>query len=282
LSFRHGICVLGASGYAGKAIFEALERRGFDVCGTYFRHPVPGKGLHRLDIGEGRDVTSLFRSLHPSVIVNAAADWSTKETMERTIVRGAAILAEACRKADCELVHISTDVVFDGVKGCYTESDPPNPVHDYGEAKALAESEISRAPDYLIIRTSLIIGHDGLDAQSRWIRDSLSEGKKIVLFTDEYRSPIWVEDLAESVAKLVELRETGIVHIAGTQGLSRYQLGTFLAKKMQLDPSGITPGLQSESGLVRPRDCTLNVNKALGLGIMLKPLAPEMEGKHCG
>ncbi len=281
MSSRCDVCVVGASGYAGSAISRAFREADVSVCGTFFRHRVPGERLRRLDVSDGEAVENLLRSWSPRIVINAAADWSTKSAMEATIVQGARNLAAACADVGCRLIHISTDVVFDGRKGCYTESDAPRPVHDYGKAKARAEVEISTLRDYLIIRTSLIIGHDGADAQSRWIRSALSRGSQIVLFTDEYRSPIWVEDLAGGIVRLAEAEVGGVVHLAGTQGLSRYQLGVFLAERLGLDPAGITPGLQEESGLVRPKDCTLNVNKATGLGVRLRPLAPQMEGKYC-
>ena len=115
------------------------------------------------------------------------------------------------------------------------------------------------------MRTSLIYGFHPPDPRTLWVVDSLRNSKPIALFTDELRCPVWVEQLAAALLELAdgEGKEMGGVwHLAGAQALSRYEFGVRLARAYGLDPAGITPGQSRGSGLVRPRDCRLEIGKA--------------------
>jgi dTDP-4-dehydrorhamnose reductase len=184
--------------------------------------------------------------------------------MEAVVVEGTRHLANACASAGAHLIHLSTDVVFDGEGAPYTEDDPLSPLHAYGRAKAAAEEIVADlCPDAVIVRTSLIYGFEPLDPRTRWVVDSIRTGELITLFVDELRCPVWVEQLAAALLELAARREAGIWHVAGPQPLSRYEFGERLAGFFGVDPAEITPGVSRASGLLRPRDCRLDVRKAL-------------------
>jgi dTDP-4-dehydrorhamnose reductase len=154
-------------------------------------------------------------------------------------------------------------VIFDGEQAPYDESAPPAPIHPYGEAKAEAEAEVQRlTPTAVIVRTSLICRLDPPDRTTSWIVDSLTHGLPVTLFTDEIRSPVWVSDLAAALLELAQNKYSGVINIAGPQALSRYTMGLHLAQCLGLDPTGIRAGRSADSGLARPRNCTLDVRLA--------------------
>ncbi len=109
--------------------------------------------------------------------------------MEEVIRQGAENIRAVSEEYNCRLIHLSTDVVFDGRGGPYSEDDKPNPIHAYGRAKADSESIISRYQNHVIIRTSLIYGLEKIDRSTEWITNSLDNGETITLFCYLYKSP---------------------------------------------------------------------------------------------
>jgi dTDP-4-dehydrorhamnose reductase len=158
---------------------------------------------------------------------------------------------------------MSTDVLFDGEHGPYSETDPPSPITAYGSAKAEAEQAVTDlCTDATIVRTSLVYGFDPPDPRTMWILDSVRQGQPITLFTDEVRCPVWVDQLAGALLELASGTKGGIWHLAGPQPLNRYAFGERLLRFHDLDPAGIRPGLSRQSEQLRPRDCRLDVAKA--------------------
>jgi dTDP-4-dehydrorhamnose reductase len=228
-------------------------------------------------------VQSLFERLHPDVVIHTAADWSTEKAMREVIVEGTENVARAARKLGIRLIHLSTDVVFDGEGGCYTEENKPSPVHAYGKAKYESEQIVlETCADSVVVRTSLIIGTDWQDAQSRWLREDILNRKRVTLFVDEIRSPVWVHELAEGLVTLALSDYRGTLHMSGPQGLTRYQLGTFLLDMQGLDASTVIPTLARESGLERPLNCTLDISRAREvIGFSPSRIIPDLEGLIC-
>jgi len=258
------LLVTGGSGYLGRHLV-ALAAGRWETIATYFRRPLDGDGLVavRLDVGDAGQVAALMAKVRPDVVVHTAYTTESEEAMQRVIVEGTQHVVCAAAKAGARLIHLSTDVLFDGKRGHYTESDPPAPITFYGRAKAAAEAIVAaEAADAVIVRTSLITGFAPPDPRTQWVLDSLREGRAICLFTDEFRCPVWVVTLAQALLELAELDYRGVLNVAGNQVLSRYELGVGVARFFGLDPAGITPALAAESGLVRPLNCTLDLSLA--------------------
>jgi len=264
--------VTGGSGYLGRWIVR-LSRARWDVTATYLTHPAnqadePGALWRRLDVRDEAAVVALVQETRPAVIIHTAAS-NPGEGADFETVNGAGTRHVACAAAGCgaRLIHVSSDVVFDGERGNYVEEDVPAPITPYGYSKALAEEEVhSSGAEAAIVRTSLIYGwRPHLDRQTRWVVDSLSAGPPAHLFTDEMRCPIWVESLAAAVVELARLDYTGVLHAAGAQALSRYEFGVRLARFHGLDPAPLIAARSRESGLRRPLDCTLDCARARAL-----------------
>ena len=119
-------------------------------------------------------------------------------------------------------------------------------------------------PGATIVRTSLVTCFDPPDPRTEPVLQALrGERSPVTLFTDEYRCPVRVEDLAAALVELIDRPFAGILHIAGPERLSRYDLGLRIARFYGLPPRpGIAPGLACDSGMPRPRDCTLSIARA--------------------
>jgi dTDP-4-dehydrorhamnose reductase len=159
---------------------------------------------------------------------------------------------------------MSSDVIFDGMReSAYTEDDPPDPIIPYGTAKADAEHFVATAhPEAAIVRTSLIYGFEPIDRHTQFILDIIERRNTAQLFRDEYRCPVFVGDLAAALLELASVNYRGIIHIAGTECLSRYELGCLLAAFHGYDPDRLSSGLSADQDTRRPRNCRLDVQRA--------------------
>jgi dTDP-4-dehydrorhamnose reductase len=240
------LLVTGGSGFLGRE----LLRRADAAVGTYLSGRAPAGGL-RLDIRDEPAVRAAFESLRPAAVINAAY----RQEDRATTVDGAVAVARSAAAAGARLVQISTDVVFDGERGePYTEDDEPSPLTDYGRAKADAERAVLEAhPGALVVRTSLLYGGAEPGPQER-----LAANPSAAFFTDEVRCPIQVGDLADALLELAASTQSGILHVAGADRLSRYEFAGLLA------PGGapIRAASSAASNLTRPRDCSLAIARA--------------------
>ncbi len=256
--------VTGATGLLGSQVVRQAAGRA-PLWGTWFsQQPVPCSGVDyvQLDVGDPQAVRQLVQRLRPRAIIHAAYRKHGPD-LQRVTVQGARHIAQAASEVGARLVHVSSDVLLDGEHAPYDEAALPAPLHPYGQAKADAEAAVRQAaPDAAIVRTSLICRLDPPDPISAWIIDSLRQGQPITLFTDEVRSPVWVQDLAAALLELAEMSLAGVLNVAGPQPLSRYEMGVRLARQHGLDVQGISAGQSLDSGLRRPRNCTLDVRLA--------------------
>jgi dTDP-4-dehydrorhamnose reductase len=276
------LLITGISGYVGRNAAPLAIAAGHTVTGTYLHHEVdpatlPGCDLHRTAIDH---IPALIDALRPDVVLHTAAAWPTEAEAQAVIVEGTRRIAEAVVRNGAHLIHMSTDLVFDGEHAPYDEKSPPSPVNFYGAAKAEAERIAAElVPAAALIRTSLVTCFDPPDPRTKPILDALrGTAPAVTLFTDEYRCPVRVADLAAALVELASRAARGdpypgILHIAGPERLSRYDLGLRIARYYGLPPwPAIAPGLTRDSGMVRPRDCTLSI--ALAQKILQTPLLP--------
>ncbi|MCX7838207.1 MAG: SDR family oxidoreductase [Anaerolineae bacterium] len=261
------LLVTGGSGYIGAGILRRAPRE-WQIAATYLTHPIERADVaaFRLDICDADAVARVLEAFRPDVVIHTAAQMSG-ETMMVTNVDGTRNVARAAQRVRAHLIHLSTDVVFDGEHAPYNEDALPAPITPYGESKARAE-QIVRAehPRALIVRTSLVYGFAPMDPRTR----QTLAGEMPRLFTDEYRCPIFIDDLADALIELtMSLREqslleaipNAVLHIAGAQRLSRYEFGLKLARALHIEPKFV-PALSASSPTPRPRDCTLDISRA--------------------
>lgn len=248
--------MIGGSGLLGLRITRQAQLAGHRVVATFHASvpPTAGADWRRLDIRRREDVTALALDVRSEVIINAAyrqSDWETTAD-------GAAHVALAAATAGARLVHVSSDAVFSGTEPSYDETRQPDPVTPYGAAKAAAETAVKGiAPGSIIARTSLIIS-DGDSAPERLVHALASGGAEGALFTDEVRCPVDVTDLAAALLELAASAHVGICHVAGTDAISRYELGLLIAARDGLDPAAIPSGLRAATGRLGALDVRLD------------------------
>ncbi len=253
------LLVTGGSGYLGRRLARLAALRGWQVTSVYRTTPPLHGDPLRLDLLNGAAVCATITDLQPNAIIHAAC--SNRDVANiAAIVPAARHLAEAAQALGARLVHVSTDMVFDGEHAPYADDTALSPLTEYGVAKAEAEGVVQAAcPGAAIGRPSLIWSLDPLDRQTGWLVDGMHKGERVTLFTDEVRCPVHMDDLAAALLALAERPEiAGPLNLGGTQALNRWEFGLKLLAALGLARgSNVRPGTVAGSGLRRPRDLTL-------------------------
>jgi dTDP-4-dehydrorhamnose reductase len=248
------LLVTGGCGYLGRELVRRAPARGWDVRATWFERPPPeGAGLQeavewmQADLrhagAASRAVAGVDAVIH-TAYRQGEGEWEVN-------VGGSAAVAEATR--GLRLVHLSSDVVFDGRRGRYREEDAPAPVNAYGRSKAEAERLVAELHgEATIVRTSLIYGGAEPGPQERLA----AQGAQF--FVDEIRSPVQVGDLAEALLEVVALEHPGPLHLGGADDISRFDFAVLLgADPKRIERANTTPN--------RAPDVTLDSSLAAGL-----------------
>lgn len=258
------VLITGGAGLLGNCLLH-LAPSALDLHATQRTTPVsaPNVTTHTIELSDEAAVRALFAQIRPNLVIHTAY---SMHAGERDIWKPTAHIVAACQTTNAELIHLSSDVIFDGESAPYNEEDEPNPVHEYGRWKTKAEHHVrTQCPEAAIIRTSLITQFAPLDTRSAWVANSLRENKPISLYIDELRCPIIVEDLAHQIWELATLpqpQRKGIWHLVGPEIVSRYALGLLVAAHEGLDPAPIKAALNGSSANPRPRDLRLLTSRA--------------------
>jgi dTDP-4-dehydrorhamnose reductase len=209
-----------------------------------------------------------FQKDKPQLIVHCAAISTIAEAQanpalaRRVNVEVTRLLAELA--AEVQFAFFSSDLVFDGRKGNYLETDATHPIHVYGETKLAAEEIVLKNPRHLVVRTSLNAGvsRAGNRGFNEQLRRALQAGQGMTLFTDEFRCPIPAVETARAVWELARKNCAGIFHVAGAEKLSRWQIGQLLVERCPELADKIRPGSAVHSpGPPRALDTSLNISR---------------------
>jgi dTDP-4-dehydrorhamnose reductase len=225
-----------------------------------------------MDITKESDVRRVFNSLKPDVVIHAAAETNVdrcevdKKHAWRVNVGGTKNIADMSNVINARMLYVSTDYVFSGEQGLYTERDDPNPVNHYGSTKLEGERYVIRTcRDYAIARTSVLYGHHPSKSNFvKWVIQTLRENEPISVVDDHYNSPTLAGNLAEAILEMIQKNLNGLYHVAGSERITRFDFAIQVAKNFDLDSSLIKPVRMSELGAwvaKRPRDSSLRVDK---------------------
>ncbi|HEX3988183.1 MAG TPA: SDR family oxidoreductase [Verrucomicrobiae bacterium] len=251
--------VTGAGGLIGNYIVQIAKEQGIKAV-----------GLTRadLDITDFAAVERRFRTEQPPLIIHCAA-MSSSPDCQANPARARAVNVDATAHlaslaCESDFLFFSSDLVFDGKKGGYVETDGVNPLTAYAETKVAAEQIVLRNGRHKIVRTSINSGASpkGNTAYNELFREAWVHGKTTSLFFDEFRSPIPASVTARATWELVTKGPGGIYHLAGAERLSRAQIGKLAAARHpELNPQIHECSLKEYKGAPRPADASLNCAK---------------------
>ena len=202
------------------------------------------------DITNREQVKKIVYDFCPDYIVNAAAftnvdkSETEREQAWKVNVKAVEYIAEAARVIDAHLIHISSDYIFNGKNGPYSENTIPNPIGYYGRTKLASENALKiSGAIYTILRTNVLYGTapDSRPDFVKWVVESLRNKKNIRVVIDQINNPTFIDDLVQAISKIIEFGRTGIYHIGGREFLSRFEFTNIIADYFHLDKSLVTP-----------------------------------------
>jgi dTDP-4-dehydrorhamnose reductase len=200
--------------------------------------------------------------LHCAALANTPACEKNPALAHKLNVEVTAVLAELA--ADIPLIFFSTDLVFDGLVGNYDESAAPTPLSVYARTKVEAERLVLANPKHTVLRTSLNYGRSptGDRAFNEQMRRAVERGETLALFTDEYRCPIPAWPTARATWEMAAQNKPGLYHLAGSERLSRWQIGELLTRYWTEQSPKLQAGsLKDFRGLPRSPDTSLDCSK---------------------
>jgi len=270
------LLIIGASGLLGHKIVQLAIKKGHEVHSTYREHPIKLGNPVKRDLTDQNQVSEAIVALQPQAIIHTAAytDVDGCETNQdiawKVNAEATKYLAIASSNADSHLTYVSTDYVFDGGKGLYSEEDQPNPLSYYGYTKLKGEEFAKKHANSLCIaRTSVIYGWGQTQKPNfaTWIINNVNQGKEVKVLTDQHVSPTLNTNLANMLLEITEKGIIGTVHTAGASRVSRYEFALKLAEVFNLNKHAIKPAKTDDMQwkAKRPKDSSLNVSKAKAL-----------------
>ncbi|MHA1232287.1 MAG: SDR family oxidoreductase [Candidatus Helarchaeota archaeon] len=275
------VLIIGASGLVGFHLYKWFQKS-YIVLGTYNTHSFDF--LIHLNIIDKKELKFRLNKFDPDIILLPAAlsavDYceSNKAECFAHNIQGPNNLIQLIKDRSVKLVFYSTDYIFDGKNGPYSENDKPNPLNNYGKAKLETEKNIQKhLKDYLILRITVVYGWE-LIGKNFIIRliNNLTKRQVIKVPMDQFGSPTYVENIAEATFKLIQLDKQGIYNVAGPQIMDRYNFALKAAKIFDLDSSFIKPVRTSILNQIalRPLKAGLKIDKLLNT-IQIKMFNPH-------
>ncbi|MEE2876611.1 MAG: NAD(P)-dependent oxidoreductase [Candidatus Neomarinimicrobiota bacterium] len=246
------ILITGAFGQLGDAVVLELQPH-FELCAT--GRVLPNDELtlctqQVMDITDKKSVTETIDSFGPDVVIHLACmtDVDGCETNRQNAwnanVTGTENIVHALRGSYAKIVFVSSDYVFDGSCGPYSEEDNPAPINYYGKTKLAAENSIRGGPQpWVILRTNVLYGNSLRSSASfvKWVVDSLTMDKNITVVDDQRNNPTWTAALAEAIKLSIIMDIQEILNYGGAEFMSRFEFAKRIAKVFELNASMIIP-----------------------------------------
>lgn len=278
------ILVTGASGLLGLnlCLKKAKEHDIYGIVHQTQLANVPFT-LFRQDLTNKNLLSKIFNQTKPELVINCAA-MANVDQCEKNPIPAAKInsevpgnLAKNCSERAIPFIHISTDAVFDGEKGNYKETDVPNPLSIYAKTKLEGERRVLDInPAALIARVNFFgFSITGKRSLAEFFLSNLISGNKVFGFIDILFSPMYVNDLVETLFNMIRNKLTGIYHVVSSDHLSKYDFGILVSEKFSLDGSIIIPESYLKGSMIAKRspNLFLDVSKLLSTGIQIPNVA---------
>ena len=271
------VLITGSSGFLGQYLIKYAPHS-FHVTAHYFKNPPQdfGQEINKVSMDLTGFIWKELQELHPDVIIHTAAMASIDDCEDypqlASLINYDATcqLSDFSEKLNSRLIFISSDVVFDGFKGDYREEDQPRPVNVYAETKRKSEKYIlHNCSNAVVIRPALFYGValGGRQSFTETMLAQLRTGNNVKTFIDQYRTPIFVHDLAQAIWELADHDYKGILHLGGPEKVNRYEVGLMLCNLFKLNKDLLIPVKSADVKMKAPRpaDCSLNISRAQGI-----------------
>lgn len=234
------------------------------------------------DLEEPDAVAAAIEQRRPDVVVHAAAMASHEacesdpELAQRVNAHAVGVLSAATQRAGSRFVLISTDAVFDGARGHYSEADEPAPFSVYGRTKRAGELLALENPQALVIRTNFFgWSPSGRRSILEFFVNELGDGHAVRGFTDFSVTSAYAPALCDYLERLVALGATGLLHVTSPDALSKYEFGVAVAEHFGLDPHLITP---TAADVHPPRNRNLSLDVTRAETLLGTPLMGQRDG----
>ena len=274
------ILITGSNGLLGQKLVKQLNKK------THVSFFATSLGVNRnpdcqeskyesLDITDQLQVDLLLNRYRPDAIIHTAAMTNVDdcevnpEPCHLINVIATAYLFKSAKDIGAHFILLSTDFVFDGLKGNYSEKDTPNPLSIYAESKVDAENLLKQSEyrNWSIVRTIIVFGEGQNLSRSNivlWAKGALSSNKDLHIIDDQFRAPTWADDLAWACIRISELNKNGIYHISGPDTFSIYDLVLRVAKFYNLETKSLrkTDSASLNQAAKRPPKTGFDLSKA--------------------
>ncbi len=285
------IFITGGSGLLGQYLNLELSKQ-HDILTQYQTNVGNCKDFHsvKLSITDQTKLTEIFTSFNPDVVIHTAAvsnpekaDKLSTNVVYNINVNATKHLAELCAKNNSKLIYLSTDLVYAGYRGSMLKEDAKLiPLSLYAETKLMGEIKILETfNNYIILREALLIGLGLNHTRNNFhlMYDNLRNGKEVILFTDQYRTPLALHDSARIIGELIEKNISGeILNFAGSERLSRYELGEMVCELSGFNKDLLVKKTMEEAGLTyKVADVSLNTEKLNSCGVYPKNIRDSIQ-----
>lgn len=256
------VLITGSNGLLGQKLISQ-GRRDVHIFSTGRTRPKYGQGnFELLDVTDAQQVKTLLERICPDWVIHAAALTDVdrceveRDLAWRINTGGTENVVRACESLRIGLVGLSTDYVFDGTSGPYSETDPTNPLSFYGLTKLESERRVlSMRGRGIVVRTIVLFGYArGVRLNFvTWLIRTLSQGKPVRVVTDQWGTPTLADDLADFLIALCQQNAAGLFHFAGADLLSRHEMAIRTCRRFGLDEGLVIPTPTQELRQVAPR-----------------------------
>jgi len=271
------LLITGASGQLGNSVLNQLFGK-YDLLSTDIIHTnrsdVP---FAILDISNFAKIKNILSEFNPDVIINLAA-YTDVDGCELNPNKAYLLNSKSVEMLsdnfNGQIIQISTDYVFDGISGPYTENDDTNPINIYGKTKLQAENVLDHSDnDWCILRTNVLFDYyKGTEASFiKWVIDSLKSNKSINVVDDQWNNPTWTLNLAEIIELIIKNNVKGLYNYGGADYLNRFEFAQIIADIFNLDKTLISP--------IKTQSLNQTAKRPLNGGLKIEKIEQEFDIK---
>ncbi len=269
------VLIIGANGFLGSKLIYYIQNEKYNhkfipIASDIQNNRIPKEiDFKSIDITNREKTIETIKKINPNTVILTAAYTNVDECEDKKRfahdlnILGSENVALGCKKINSKIIFLSTDFVFDGKKGDYSETEDPKPLNYYAKTKFEGEKRITKTGiDYIICRTAVLYGwYPYRKNFITWILNNLENGNKINIITNQINSPTLANNLAEILLHLIDHNKSEIIHTVGDCALNRYEMAVKCAEIFNFSKNLIQPIKFFKQKAIRPKNASLNISK---------------------